>query len=308
MADLENLIDQDETWLHAKHLVHAGLQLPDHIRHLFYSGWKQSVNEDEFLRILGFSRLNPICLIEAAELTIGAGRPDVSKVREGVQNLGLKQSVIVLSLHYMCRLVLRSSPPPIWRTTFQDMMKSIEIGYRFGAKIGDLGMEGGAAAAWGAESGKLIALLTMPKEFSQWQRARNKSGTTPKLERDFFGCELYQLSAFVIQSLGFGIELSYGVALKPGAFTSDELSLNREILRWKSARLWIEALSDGRNYPAQTSVRSFFPEIAPNKKNQNITLQVLYTEIARIRAKGSSWFWHLPAEYREEDEGGRPSV
>ena len=67
-------------------------------------------------------------------------------------------------------------------------------------------------------------------------------------------------------------------------------------MRWKAAYLWIEALKEGRNFPGDLEMRNYFPSIAPPKERsqKNPVLEVLHTEVARVRKDGSQLTWHLP--------------
>jgi len=300
----DNLIDllgetalKDPTWKKARDVVAQHLVPPSHVVHLFRSAWNGQADGREFLKVLGFSRLNPACLLDAAGLPASSESNDASQIEQALQILGPRLSAVVLAVNLFCRVILSKKPTSAWRRILEETMTNIEIGYKLGARVFDLGVEGGSLIGFSISAGYGLLLAHNERAFKDWMFKRPADlSRDRKLELKFFNCEGYQISALALQQLGFGHEIAIGVACATGGLKNGHLDLERGAFHWKAAYKWVEALRDGRNYPADLQVRNYFPETAPSQPGQakNVVLEVLYTEIAKVRQGGSKWTWHLP--------------
>ena len=211
--------------------------------------------------------------------------------------LGLRFSAGVLAINFCCRAALNLKPPQTWLKIFHNLITDTEIGYKMGLKTFELGGEGGALMGFSRHIGHALLLSHDPRAFKNWlQKTREGEDNNKTLELEAFGCQAYQVSALVLQQLGFGSNVSFGMACGAAPFYTKEMNLDGETMRWKAAYCWLESLIAGRNYPAELELRSYFKELTPNPagQNQNLTLQTLYIEISKLRQNSSKWTWHLP--------------
>jgi len=289
----------EPSWGRAAEILSKRIFVQAHVWSLIKSAWFGQTDMKHFFKVMGFSRLNPACLLDAAGTYNSEALHSGASVERAILTLGMRFSSVVLGVNYVCRTVLKSNPPPIWKSVFHELMTNVEIGYRVGAKSHELGLEGGALIGFSTIAGELLLLAEYPKEFKKWRQNQKKGDQLRHSGAlDIFGCEPYQLSALLLQSLGYGSELAIGVALGAGGLEPQKLDISHEHKRWRAAYLWIEALKDGRNYPAEVESRQFFSEITPpnpgSNQGRNVSLEVLYTEVGKVRHSGSCWTWHLP--------------
>ena len=301
MNEISQLIDTsakpDPTWQLAQSIVEQRIDAPSPVLQFVRGGWNERLASLEFVRLVGGSRMNVNCLLQAAEFYGDGRRPDATYIIKSVEKLGVRFSAVVLTINLLVRLLLKSKPPPLWRGLCREAMSSVEVGYRLGDKVPAIGSAAGALMGFARYAGLATLLIDNPVAFKEWRRREKLSGKVGrKVEVELFGCEGYQVSAFVLQRLGFGVSVAAGAALGVGDLNPSHLSLQKELLQWKAVIQWIDALRLGRDMPRDPEVRAVFPEIAPPKTGlaRNPLLGVLYTEIAPIKGSGSTWTWHLP--------------
>ncbi|MCB0334154.1 MAG: hypothetical protein KDD55_11680 [Bdellovibrionales bacterium] len=300
---LSQSLEKDPSWQKAFDIVRTELKVPSHVSRLFRGGWFGETDSKEYLKVLGFSRLNPICLIHAAELDPSMALENgAAAVEHSISYLGVRLSAIVLAINLTTRRILEKKPPVGWKTLLKEMITNIEIGYRFGAKVPDIGVEGGALIGFSRYAGIGLLMASSPGKFKKHQALlRDKRKITAEEEQEVFGCNIYQVTTLILQQLGFGGEIALGVALAAGGLDAPQIDVEREVLQWKAAYLWIDALKEGRGYPASLDIRNFFGELKPAKKpDRNLNLETLYTEIAKIQQHSSEWIWHLPKPSYDE--------
>ncbi|MBX7137013.1 MAG: hypothetical protein K1X83_03445 [Oligoflexia bacterium] len=295
----------DPSWEAAAGVVSSRIQIPIHVWQLFRNAWHGAADSKEFMKILGFSKLKPIALLHAANIMPPGSTPSGALIESAIQNLGARLSVAVLSISFVCREVLNSKPPRAWRSTFEKMMTAVEIGYKVGARSFEIGIEGGAMVGFTMYAGHALLMAENGKVYRDWfNTTHGGERSSREIELETFGCEPYQIGAVLLQTLGFGHEMAIGVACAAGNIHPQFMILPPEVKKWQAVYQWIEALRLGRNFPADPDVRNFFPELAPpapgSSQAKNLTLEVLYTEVAKIRSVGSGWTWHLPKSSYEE--------
>lgn len=288
---------KDPTWEEAQRIVEKGLRFPSPLINLIRNSWSGLIVPQDFVKFLGFTGLNPACLIDAAEMPTDGTAPNSDDVNHAVQTLGIRFSAVVLAVNVTVRNVLKSNPGPGWRRLLEELATELEIGYKLGVRVSELGLEGGLLAGFFPYAGVGLLSAVKPEEYKIWSRETKKFGTLGrKRVVEIFDCEPYQVSALVLQQLGFGTEIAFGAALAVGKLNPKHIEIDSGARRWKAGYEWIHALKDGRNYPADVTLRKFFPTITPptDRSKKNPLLEVLYTEIGKMRHDGSQWTWHLP--------------
>ncbi|MCB0310406.1 MAG: hypothetical protein KDD42_04180 [Bdellovibrionales bacterium] len=295
----------DRSWHIATAIATKQLRVPTHVWQVFRAAWSGSCEPRDLVRVLGFSRLNPPCLLDAAELNNVPPPSETGVVEHAIHTLGIRFSAVVLAVNLANRCVLSAKPGRRWQPLFQDMMTNIEIGYKLGTRAYELGIEGGALVGFATKIGEAFLMIHDPKAYKEWSLlSRNGEYSDQEIEHELFGCESYQVTAIILQNLGFGTEVAIGIACGAGRLDPGHISISQEAIMWKAAYLWIEALRAARNYPADPRMRQVFPELIPsangNTQGKNMALGVLHTEVARVRQEGSRWTWHLPKPSYED--------
>lgn len=287
----------DRTWEEARAFATSTLNLNPPVLRLIRGGWEGGFSPEEFLKIAGASRINLACLLQAAKVRGDGRKPGYEQALKALSTLGMNFGTLVVAVNLVTRLFLKSKPASYWKHLLQEMMSSIEVGYQIGTKIPEFGPASGALMGFAEYLGQMMAGIKNGAHLKQWKDLSVKHGKVGrKIEIDLFGCEMYQIGAFGIQHLGFGVNCAVGTALGMGKMSPEHLNLGREILCWQAALSWVSALRRGRDMPPDLEVREFFKEIAPprDRSEKNLVLGVLYTEIAKVRGGGSDWTWHLP--------------
>lgn len=294
---LDCVVSKDPTWHFAYHYVRKNFDVPSHLYRLLRTGWNGDATPLDYVKILGFSKLNPGCLLQAAELSGSEEMKGRGAVERAITFLGIRFTSVVLGIHLYTNLFLRKKPPLGWRSFLQDLINNVELGYRFGSHAHALGSEAGALCGFVEHAGLGLAMATEPERYKEYLALRRaKPKLTGKDEVEVFGCELYQLSTLIVQQLGFGTNFAMGIALSSGNFEEYEVEIDEEAFRYEAAIRWIQALRLGNNYPREEKHRAMFSELKPPKPGgeRNKRLEVLYTEVGRLKSNPSLWMWHLP--------------
>ena len=283
----------DPSWLQAFDIAHSCMPLSQNIEQLFRSAWRMQLEPKEFLRQLGFCRLNLASLMAAAEIKV-EGELDYKTVEQAINYLGVRYSTVVLAVNYTCEIIEKTSPPQLWSEILDEMIRTIAIGYKIGAKTPVIGMEGGMLMGFVRGVGLGLLMAKDKKAFLNWY-SLSGGYEGKRLLHESFGCEPYQVAAAAVQYLGFGPEVAVGAALGMGSLCTSEITLTDEIKAWKAAFQWIEALRVGKSFPDDLESRNFFAELRPDQTTggPNHTLEILYTEIANLKRQGLQWRWHL---------------
>jgi hypothetical protein len=287
---------EDETWDVARRTVQECLEIPAVLPTLVRKAWLGTVTPREFVRHLGFIRINGICLIRAAELPIRQDDAPAVQVEQAIQVLGPRTASVIVAIHHVCDAVLETTPPDrLWVSLFRDTMNAIEVGYWFGSRAEGIGSEGGMLMGFVRFAGLSILMAQNPRRYAEWF-VKTRGVERADITIEHFGCEAYQVGAFAVQQLGFGAEIAIATTLAVGKLKSDLLELPVQVHTWKAAFDWVEAFRQGLSCPRDVSSRDFFRELAPPKKGQSASpsLGLLYSQIGAIRRKSSSWTWHLP--------------
>ena len=300
MATLEEICSSDESWDMARQLVHKHLSAASLTWRLIHNAWLGAIDEKEFVKLFCFTRLPTAGILRAANMP-DDDKSSVENITQAVKTLGVPLASVVVGIQLSCYLALKQQPEPIWKKTCFEMMALVEIGYRFGSRVRELGPAAGALAGFGVGCGMLIALNENPTYLSEWL---GKSPPRPST-LSIFGTEVSQISGFMLQHLGYGHEAAFGAAFGSGIYSKAALEFSSQSLTWIAACRWIESLRNSRNYPRDMVLRAAFPAIAPPAVGsglRNTTLEVLYSEVAPVVRDGSQWSWHLPKHSYEETE------
>jgi hypothetical protein len=289
--------EKDPTWELAFDIATKTVPVPDHVGQLLRSAWNGFSTPSEMTRVLGFCHLNPLCLFNAAGHNDAIPSHSKEKLEQAIQFLGVRFCSVVLAVNFVGRNILSRKPPASWVKLFEDGMSSIEIGYVFGQRCADLGCPGGSIAAYARHIGLQCLMVARPKLYVKYLMFLKGNGELSSADYiDIFGCEPWQVSALVLQQLGFGSDLAFGCALASSTSDLQRTEISDSQLRWKAASLWIESLKRGRNYPAEKRFRTAFAELTPPEKpgQRNQNLETLYIEVAKLRGRAPKWTWHLP--------------
>ena len=291
----DSFVSADPTWNKANEIVNEYFPITTQTWQLVKASWYGEADLVRYVRTISFSYLDPKCLLVAAEMNDPAEfEPDVNTLQQAIQFLGVKLSAVVLSTELVCRMVLKTQPKNYWQRIFRDMITSIEIGYRFGSKCKDLGLEAGALMGLARYAGSSILLASNHQKYKELESLKEEKGYG-RAQRELFGCQDYQIAAIVLQKLGYGSDVALGAALGVGKIIGEHNTYSREILTWRNAVHWISAIESGKPYPDERTINRFFSELAPPGPDaENLNLNALAEEVKTVVENGSSWMWHVP--------------
>lgn len=294
-------LQMSESWDRASQMVNRNLKISANSSHAIHTAWAGLCDNANFKRIVGLSDLSAKSLLKAAATWTNPEEQPPTTFDDILRVLGLPLSASVLAISAACRALLAKKPPVLWAKLSRRMMTEVEIGYYLGMRVLSLGPAAGMVVGAAYYLGIMIMLAENEKG------ARELLGDSLILKAgpnqiSRFGCEAFQLSAFALQKLGFGVEISFGAALAAGGVDVTQLGLDDEVKRWLAAHSWITALRDGRGYPPELEYRELFHEIMPAADGKNPTLGMLYTNVSSAKNEGSNWTWHIPHNSYEELE------
>ncbi|MCB0339844.1 MAG: hypothetical protein KDD53_09580 [Bdellovibrionales bacterium] len=291
----------DPSWSRAKDVVIKQMSVPSHLSSLMRSSWGHIPLDKNLLHYISSTTIGAGLLFDVAQPEVFGDGSTVVSGEDALKILGPKLVAAILTVNFTCRLILRHKPPATWERLFKEMMLDIEIGVAIGRRIPSIGPEGGIAIGFSKRAALCFLMTAFPKLFAKWYLNHYKSGSRDA-QIDIFGCEYYQVSAFILQQLGFGSEVAVGAALGMGAVDSTFLTVTDETRKWKAGFLWFSALKHGRSFPADPKIRDFFPELKLGQNRKNTMLEVLYTEVATVQRDGGQWTWHLPRPSYEQTQ------
>lgn len=298
----------EPSWARALKIVQSKLMVPIHVWKLVRAGWGSMELDRGLLDHIAQTSVGAGFVYDAAQPNVLGTSQQVVSAEQAIESLGPKLLSTILAINYTCRTILRYKPAPYWEKLFKEMATSIEVGSKIGARVPNIGVEGGMVIGFSRPIGLAFLLVTFPKEYRKWHLGGGDK--KPKTyQREVFGTESYQIASFVMQQLGFGAEMSIGAALGQAPAVGKHLELTEETSKWKAVAHWIDALVEGKSYPANIEAREYFPELRVQTGKKNTLLEVLYTEVGRVQKQGSEWTWHLPRpgyevtkEYMEKGE------
>jgi hypothetical protein len=294
----------DPTWIRAKKIVRGCFPVPSQVWQLVRSSWSGLAVDQNLIAHLSGSSVGAGFIFDAAQPTVLGTRDNIVTAAQAIESLGHRSCATVVAINYTVRTVLRLRPTIAWEKILREMAASAEVGAIIGRRIPSLGVEGGVLVGAARSAALCFLLVNFPKEFKKWWIS---SGAKPnrKVELDLFGCEAYQISAFILQQLGFGTAVALGVSVGMSSEdVKDHVKYPKNVLRWKAGYHWVEALRFNRSYPADRISREFYQElkVQPGGKSSTL-LEVLYSEVANVARNGSKWTWHLPRASYEDTAG-----
>lgn len=293
---------RDDTWGAALQAIQATVRIPSNLPTIVRGSWLGTFTPDTIVRALAIPGYSPECLVKAAGLPQQEGGCSSQYLLTAVDILGVKASSLILAINCICELVLDSGPAGrVWTPLFKDMMAEIEIGHHLGFHADAIGTEQGMLVGF-ARLGGLAALLgSHPAEFSDWYLAtQGKSSSKEAIAR--FGCEPYQVSALLLQHLGFGAEIAMSAAVTLGHLHPAVVEAKPSLDLWNTTYHWLHALKAGERAPRNDIARDSLPDIARffNEEPIPVHLQALLDAVHQVRTGESSWTWHLPRDSYEE--------
>ncbi|MCB0317436.1 MAG: hypothetical protein KDD56_01680 [Bdellovibrionales bacterium] len=302
ISDLNELAESDSTWEAAKQIANTRLRMSSQTWQLIKSSWYGQTELMDFYKTISFSHLDPRCLLHAAEMSDQEFKRDILTLEKAIAFLGTRYCSVVLAINVACKMILKTCPENYWETLLRKLITSVEIGSKLGSKCKELGMEGGAIVGFSRYLGMALFLAQDQKKYRQLVASQNSESAEP-IQVQLYGCSDYQVAAFGLLRLGFGPEISLGASLGIGNLNPKHGKYPREVLRWRAAIKWIEALEAGLEKPKDSVTSRFFPEIAPAQGSEsNISLDDLLAEVKKINDGGSKWTWHLPQPGYEETQ------
>ena len=294
---LEESAEHDPTWALARSIAQRRLRVPNNLLHLVRNGWSGDVQPIDLVKMIGFTGLNPNCLLNAAGMPTESRAPRVAELEKAIASLGVRYSTVIMAINASVRAILKTKPSVGWRKLLEGMMDDVQIGYCFGSRASELGPEGGVLVAFARSLGPGLLLAHDLSAYKKYQELQRRSARVSSHECiALFGCEPYQVSAMAVQRLGFGVDAAIAAACGLSNLRLEYIQLSDAAQRWRAAFHWIDALKEGRDYPADVDLRNAFNALRPppDRKIKNPVLEMLYVEVIRVRREGSSWTWHLP--------------
>jgi hypothetical protein len=294
----------DESWERALQVSREALKIPSVLPTLVKNSWSGNYTVNDFMHGIGFPGWSPRSLLWAAKLGALEGGGSVADIKRAVARLGVSSAATVVAVNFVCCAALIGKPSQkLWLPVFRDLMTGVEIGHCFGSTADGVGPDGGMVIGLAQNVGLVVLLAHNLEIFTTWHNKTN-GVCTPKLCRELFGCEPYQVGALTLQQLGFGPEMALAAAISNSLFGKElqVIDASHATTKWKAAFKWVEALLGGASFPVDTDARSMFNEQLGVQEDGELNEQLLqfYTRVAEIRRDRSAWIWHLPKGSYEE--------
>lgn len=293
---------RDDTWGAALHAIQAAVKLPSNLPTLVRGSWLGTFTPNNIVRALAVPGYSPGCLVKAAGLPQKAEGYTPQDLLAAADLLGVKSSSLILAINCMCELALDSGPAGrVWTPLFKEMMAEIEIGYHLGIHVDKIGAEQGMLVGFARLGGLAVLLCSHPSEFSDWYLT-TQGKSHPKEAIALFGCEPYQVSALLLQHVGFGAEVAMSAAVTLGHLHPAVVEAKPTIELWNTTFHWLQALKAGERAPRNVAARESLNQMAHvlNGDVVPLHLQALLDSVQQVRAGNSAWTWHLPFNSYEE--------
>jgi hypothetical protein len=163
----------------------------------------------------------------------------------------------VIAATHLHRMTAKKVPPKIWQDVADEVNIQMQTGIHVGTEVDSIGRPIGLLM--GAVRYLAFALVASTNE-SIYRNFRRELVGKDKLfdtrgELAAWGCHHLQVSALVVQSLGYGIAPATGIAADsmPDAVEAGEMAQ-----RWFAARRWIESMLEEERIPVEFSPESKF--------------------------------------------------
>lgn len=190
-----------------------------------------------------------------------------------------------LAIYYLYRRAKQLAQPEEWAQYAKNIHAVTDIGV----------LTGIAVPSFGAATGIFTACLDTiavtcfhchdKKGFAEYRRSlkmKNRNFDVP-YEIDRWGCTRFHIGSILIQSAGIGIGCSDSYALGLLADDASEPLISEDALRYRAARIWIDALHKTATVPLHPLTSKFSP---PKEK-----IQRLLDEVTAIKANGPRFSW-----------------
>lgn len=191
----------------------------------------------------------------------------------------------ILGVIYIYRRINRVAKEQVWESQLQEVNIQLSVGARLGIAIPNIGPSVGVML--GGLRGLSLGLFLAKDEkgFRAYRRSLNSSGELFNRTMEFtaWGCDHVQISAKLIQALGFGLPFSGGFCFGLTSTSQLELESDPEYYRWHIAEKWINSLRKTAKAPEITHKGSFYPLKA--------ALDALCDDVKRLNSGDISIAW-----------------
>jgi hypothetical protein len=253
----------------------------------------------DFTTSLNMSRIDPSCVIRAAQLI----DPETKELEAAVNILGYRSASAVVAIHFVSlQLITKTSSERLWMPITRHLMNSIEVGYHFGVAAAALGPDSGMLIGFAQALGACVLLSIGVKDLAD-VRTLLRDGATNNEFLGRFECEPCQVASLTLQKLGFGLDLSSAAVMAVGNLNYADASNDPVVKDWRAASDWIYSLTHGRRSPSRVESAKRFAELVPpdtSSAEMPLHLQFLYKQVDAIREMHSTWTWHLPGSSYQE--------
>jgi hypothetical protein len=283
---------EDLSWNRALELAKVNLDPQPALVRLIRSAWTCTTENHDLNRMIQAASVPPLALIQAAKNFT----PGLDTIEHATNTLGIKGTATVAAICFTCDSINRRCTSERSKSAItQHIIDTIEIGYHFGLSAESIGPETGILLGFAQSLGPALVLASTDSGLNE-TRAIIDDCRAPEEYISQFGCEPYQVASMALQRLGFGPAVSSAAVMALGNLNHQPISSDPSFLSWWAASEWIAALARGSLAPKRKSSADQFPDLLnklPPDQEPPLHLKALYGSIESVRAKHSTWAWHL---------------
>lgn len=190
-------------------------------------------------------------------------------------------AALVATIFLFRRVNKLATNHPSWETLSKAFLANTEIGFILGSAIPQVGAADGVLIG-GIRFAALASFMLRSSEHYE-KIKKNKHKPDVQNEMQTFKCNHCQISAIILQSLGFsGSTFDYSKALN---FTNTELLTDKRLNSWRTAINIIDSIKEKSYQLKDSSLKRSF------RDNTASHLENLQTQILHVLKNGSSFTW-----------------
>lgn len=191
----------------------------------------------------------------------------------------------LLAMAFLFRRCRKRAKSDLFEESVFTIQRDVNLGAYVGQAIPHIGVGWGIMIGGIRHLAETAFLLHDADGFGKYVRHRNKAKVAFDIDFEVsrWGCTSLQVASVLLQSLGFGIEMSEGLIVGLDPRTPEEEIREDRFYRVKITRLWIDTLVETGDIPQITHRGNYYP--------LESNLAILLEKLQREPNPGSNQAW-----------------